>query len=693
MPTSLHSASPEPVVFRSCEFFVAATRLLSLAVVLCASIVILAWRWRAQFPPGSGVLSGAMPVVLLAVSASTAALFFCAGLALFLRSSAGLLEEGGLRPRVALSGLLSTTVLLLGVLGLLEAGLGMDFGLSHWWSALGLGAALSTPGSMPVTVNAGFVLAGSALLLLDARFDHAQAPAEYLAIMTAGLMTIPLIGYLYSVTAMVNVASRTKVAPLTACLFIVLSAGILIARPDHPVMRVWNSNAPGGNLLRRLLPKSLFLLIALDLLVEAGARHNLYNADSISALVILIACSWLSVLFWRAGAMLNREYDERRQGAAALSETHALLRAVSDNTPDAIYVKDVDGRYVFANPATLRMLGMPAGDVIGKTSVEIYADASDAERAATSDGEVMASRDAQRIEETIGLNQGVRTFHSTKAPWMDDSGKLRGLVGISTDISERKRVEDALREHETQLEALVAARTAEVSELMGHLEATREEEKRAIARELHDDLGSALTALNMHLAILFQQMPADPKFIERSAHIKGLLSSVSQTTRRIQVGLRPDKLDIFGIKTAIADLADEFQSYTGVTCRASLPDEDLMYAPQIDIALFRMVQESLNNIAKHAHATEVDVVLDDVDDHVNLSIRDNGVGMSPVRFASNATHGLRGMRERAGYLGGEVQIASSPGKGTHITITLPKAPRFSSTAQLLLERRAAGEAG
>jgi PAS domain S-box-containing protein len=692
MPTSLHPP-PDPVEFRSREFFVAATRLLSLVVVLCAGIVILAWRWRAQFPAGSGMLAGTMPGVLLAVRASTAALIFGAGLALFLRSSSGILEEGRLRPRVALSGLLSAAVLLAGVLGLLEAGAGMDLGLAQGWRALGLGGALSTSGTMPVTVNAGFVLAGSALLLLDARFKNYQAPAEYLAIMIAGLMTIPLIGYLYSVTAMVKVASGTTVAPLTACLFLVLSAGILIARPDHPVMRVWNSNAPGGHLLRRLLPKSLFLLIALDWLVEAGARHNLYSADSISALVILLACSWLSVLFWRAGAMLNREYDERRQGAAALSETHALLRAVSDNTPDAIYVKDVDGHFVFANPATLRMLGMPAVDVIGKTSGEIYADANDAERAAVSDGEVMASRDAQMIEETIGLTQGVRTFYSTKAPWVDDSGKLRGLVGISTDISERKRVEDALREHETQLEALVAARTAEVSELMGHLEATREEEKRAIARELHDDLGSALTALNMHLAILFQQMPADPKFTERSVHIKGLLSSVSQTTRRIQVGLRPDKLDIFGIKTAIADLADEFQNYTGVRCRSSLPDEDLTYAPQIDIALFRMVQESLNNIAKHANATEVDVVLDDVDDHVNLSIRDNGVGMSPVRFASSTTHGLRGMRERAGYLGGEVQIVSSPGKGTHIMISLPKAPRFSSTAQLLQERRASGDAG
>jgi PAS domain S-box-containing protein len=693
MPTSLRSIPPEPLEFRSPDFFVAATRLLSLVVLLGGCTVILAWHWQAHFPQGSTPLSGSMPGVLLAVPANTAGLLCCAGLALFLLVDARVFEARALRPRVVLAAFLSLSVLLAGLLALLEATLGTDLGLSRWWSAVGLGDGMPSLGHTPVTVSGGFVLTGLALLLLDARFDSDRAPAEYVAIALAALMAIPLIGYLYSVTAMVKVASGGSVAPMSACLFIVLAAGLLMARPDHPVMRVWNSNAPGGHLLRRLLPKSLLLLIALDLLVEAGARQNLYSPDSISALVILLVCTWLSVLFWRAGAMLNREYDERRQGAAALSETHALLRAVSDNTPDAIYVKDVAGRFVFANPATLRLLDLPAADVIGKTGAEIYADASDAQRAAVSDREVMSSREAQMIEETMALAQGVRTFYSTKAPWLDSNGKLRGLVGISTDITDRKRVEDALREHETQLEALVAARTAEVSELMGHLEATREEEKRAIARELHDDLGSALTALNMHLAILFQQMPQDPKFTERFAHVKGLLSSVGQTTRRIQVGLRPDKLDIFGIKTAIADLADEFQNYTGVTCRASLPDEELSYAPQIDIALFRMVQESLNNIAKHAHATEVDVVLDDVDDHVNLSIRDNGVGIVPVRSASSTTHGLRGMRERAGYLGGEVQIISSPGKGTHILVSLPKTPRTSSTAQLLQERRANGEAG
>ena len=176
----------------------------------------------------------------------------------------------------------------------------------------------------------------------------------------------------------------------------------------------------------------------------------------------------------------------------------------------------------------------------------------------------------------------------------------------------------------------------------------------------------------MHLSLLFQQMPPEPKFTERSLKIKALLSSITDATRRIQNGLRPDKLDVFGVKIAIAEQAAEFEKYSGVVCNASLPDDQLVYAPRVDIALFRMVQEALNNIAKHAQATHVDVILDDTDDEIVLTVRDNGIGI-PSGQSPVITHGLRGMRERAGYLGGSVKVGSGvQGKGTTIVITIPK---------------------
>jgi PAS domain S-box-containing protein len=669
------SSNAENPQHRSPAFFLSITTLAAACLVLSGAIVL--YCWYAGLQPLENLLPQIRPL-----KANTGAGFMLAGLALWLQRaahpSAGMVK----RLKLALAGLLALAVMLLGGLTLAQDLFNVDFQIDQMLFAAQPVSTIANPGRMSPFTAFCFLLAGAGLLLLDYATRGHHYPSEYCALAVAGIMCIPLIGYLYAMTGMVHADALPGVPPQTSLLFIVLGVGIMTARPAHRLMALWNSKAPGGHLLRHLLPQSLLLLVIFDLVVEWGARQGLYGPEAISPLLILLASAWLSILFWRAAALLNREYDVRRKGEAALGESNALLSVVSDNTPDAIFVKDRKGRMIFANPATLRMLDKGAAEVIGRTSREIYADAADAEMVDANDREVLTTGRAQMMEETVHYHYGARTFYSTRAPWVNDQGEVIGVVGISTDITERKRIEDALKAHETQLEALVAARTAEVSELMAHLESTREEEKRAIARELHDDLGSALTALNMHLAILFQKMPAQPDLTERSVQIKALLNSVTQTTRRIQIGLRPDKLDIFGIKIAIAEQALEFETYTGVTCRASLPDEELSYTPQLDIALFRLVQEALNNIAKHAKATRVDVVLDDNDDEIVLSIRDNGVGMPLSQPAGTITHGLRGMRERASYLGGEVKITSAPGMGTSIVVRFPKpAPIDASATQ------------
>jgi len=571
-------------------------------------------------------------------------------------------------------------LLLLGMLTLVQDIFHVDLFIDQGFFPAPAQTHLPHPGRMSPFTALCFILTGAALTLIDYRTRNGDYPAEYCAIAMAGIMSIPLIGYLYRGLGLVQFASLSEIAPLTPLLFFILAIGILSARPTHPLVGLWTSDAPGGHLVRRLLPASLLLLLLLNFLTEWGERLGFYGGDKISPLNVLLGSSVLLILFCRVATILDREYGVRLQGEAALSERNALLRAVSDNTSDAIFVRDRGGRIIFANPAMLRMLGKDAAEVIGRISAEIYADADDAKAVDASDRYIMTHGHAEVVEETVNFPTGARTFYSTKAPWLNDQGDVLGLVGISTDITDRKRAEDALRAHETQLEQLVVARTAEVSELLGHLESTREEEKRAIARELHDDLGSALTALNMHLAILFQQIPGDPEITERVVQVKALLSSVTNATRRIQIGLRPDKLDIFGIKVAIAEQALEFEKYTGVPCAANLPDEDLTYTPQQEIALFRIVQEALNNIAKHAKATRVDVILDDNDDCIVLTVRDNGIGIIRSRSSATTTttHGLRGIRERASYLGGHVKVASAKGQGASITVTLPKAQERKS---------------
>jgi PAS domain S-box-containing protein len=669
--------SQEYTQHRDTVFYTRVAQALACCVVLVSVLNLFA---HLGWLPGSAALEVRSALGLL-----------CAALGLFCLSS----ERQEWRPlRVGMARVLGALIIALGAYTLFQDWIRLDFAIAQFMFPGELGVA-SQPGKMAPLAAISLMLSGAALFLIDRATDGGSYPAEYCAFAIAAIMSVPLIGYLYGLTTMVPLATPSGVAPQTALGFIALAAGILASRSEHRFMALWNHSAPGGHLLRGLLPKSLLLLVVLDLGVEWGARQGFYGRDYVSPLLVLLTGVWLSVLFWRAASLLNSEFHVRRKGELALLETSALLRAVSDNTPDPIFVKDRSGRIVFANPATFRMLDKSAGEIIGRRGRDIYADLADAEKIDLNDRSVMDSGQPVAVEETVRLSYGIRTFYTTKAPWLNDAGEVVGLVGISTDITERKKMEDALKAHETQLEALVAERTAEVSELIGHLESTREEEKRAIARELHDDLGSALTALNMHLAILFQQMPPDSTLAERSMHIKGLLNSVTQTTRRIQLGLRPDKLDIFGIKTAIAEQAIEFENYAGIPCHASLPDEDLTYAPQLDIALYRMVQESLNNVAKHAHASKVEVILDDNEDSVTLTVRDDGVGMAAGRVGGTLTHGLRGMRERAGYLGGEVRIVSSPGKGTCVIVTIPKnavaAKTASWSASPAMAR--AGEAG
>ena len=642
------------------------TRLVSLVLAIAGSVII--YGWYANLPMLVEVAPGVPPS-----TAHTGAVLIMGAMALVLQER--LVDRRTPSPRAPLLRLvvvlLALAMMALGLAALIEHAANIDLGTASWFPGV-RGPLDAAAHRMTVPASVCALLAGLALMFMNASVLDDHNPAQYLAIIIVGFMAVPLIGFLFSVTAMMRVAAPAGVGPLTATLFILFGFGLVSVCPRFRVMALWNSSGPGAALVRRLLPKSLLLLLLLFLMVDRGARLNLYSYEKVSPLVVLLAGAWLSVLFWRAGAMLNREYEERRSREVALSETSRLLRAVSDNTPDAIYVKDRQGRIVFANPATARMLGMEGRDLYGLSSSELFGNEEDARQVDRNDRQVMESGQPMAIEEPIHTAAGVRFSHSTKAPWLDSEGRVQGVVGISTDITERKRVEDALRDHEMHLERLVQERTAEVSELIGHLETTREEEKRAIARELHDDLGSALTALSMHLAILFQKMPADPALAERIQQIKTMLASVTQTTRRIQVGLRPDKLDVFGIKTAISEQCLEFEHYSGIRCHVDLPDEDVSYAPATEIGLYRMVQESLNNVAKHAQATRVDVVLDDSEDGIVLSVRDNGIGFAPEAAGSKLTHGLRGLRERAQYLGGSARINSIPGKGTSVVIRLPR---------------------
>lgn len=225
----------------------------------------------------------------------------------------------------------------------------------------------------------------------------------------------------------------------------------------------------------------------------------------------------------------------------------------------------------------------------------------------------------------------------------------------------------------SQAEPGPADRNADLVELLGHLTTCWDEERRLLARKLHDNLGSSMTALTMHLALLTQQMPAEKALQDRAAQMKQLLANIINTNRDMQLALWNDKLEFLGIKAALRELVTEFNAAHGITARISLPDEDPSYTREQGVALLRCVEEGLRNVAAHANATEVDVILDDNGEEVMLTVRDNGIGPAPLaRAALSSCHGLRLLRERAAWLGGALCLSASESRGAVLTVTLPK---------------------
>jgi signal transduction histidine kinase len=217
-----------------------------------------------------------------------------------------------------------------------------------------------------------------------------------------------------------------------------------------------------------------------------------------------------------------------------------------------------------------------------------------------------------------------------------------------------------------------AARAAELAELLAYLTTCWDEERRLLARRLHDSLGSSMTALTMHLGLLSQHLQEQPQR-DRAAQMKQLLNNIIETNRTMQLALWNDKLEFLGPKAAIAEVVQEWSREHGIKARASMPDEDPEYTRAQGVALLRCAEEGLRNVAKHAEATNVEVILDDDGDQAMLTVRDDGVGPGSGVSASLSCHGLRLLRERARVLNGSLTLGPGPdGKGTALTLILPK---------------------
>jgi PAS domain S-box-containing protein len=389
----------------------------------------------------------------------------------------------------------------------------------------------------------------------------------------------------------------------------------------------------------------------------------------------------------------------------ALRESEERFRLLVQGVQEyAIFQLDPSGNVVSWNAGAERIKGYRPEEIIGKHFSSFY-----------------PPEDVRSGKPELKLREAEQRGHSEDEGWRlrkngsffwanvvitalrDSKGNLRGFSKLTRETTERRGKDEALKRAKEELEVRFEQRAAilgrmnqelrtEIAErqraeeqlrlsleqlraLAARLQHVREEERTRVAREIHDELGQACTALKMDLALLGR------KATKRQTQLRAKVDSATQlvnnlikSLRRLASELRPSTLDDLGLSAALESQAQEFESRTGVRCRVALPLAPIALDSERSTTIFRIFQESLTNVARHAQATHVEARLEKEADHLVFQVRDNGKGLDPGAAKARKSLGLVGMQERALLLKGELMIEGVPGVGTTLTLRIPLPP-------------------
>lgn len=364
--------------------------------------------------------------------------------------------------------------------------------------------------------------------------------------------------------------------------------------------------------------------------------------------------------------VILRDISERIRAEQTIARRDARLTGVLDSAMDAIITVNEDQRVVIFNAAAEAMFGCPLNEAMGAPLASFIPDrfhGVHAEHVRRFGETSTASRRMGATRIVTGLRRNGEEFPiDASISHLDGTGaEGRCYTVILRDVSERVRAEEALRRSREELRELGAAANL-----------AREQEQSRIARELHDELGQTLTALQMDVAWCKALVPDDqPATLARHVKMQAMLKETVAATRRIAADLRPLILDDLGLVPAVEWLVEGFAQRNGIPCELAVGSAKLELPSAHATAVFRIIQESLTNVSKHARASHVKVSLERNGAEVTFGILDNGVGFSPRDPRKPNSYGLIGLRERASLLGGEITITSAPGEGTHVEVRLP----------------------
>lgn len=354
---------------------------------------------------------------------------------------------------------------------------------------------------------------------------------------------------------------------------------------------------------------------------------------------------------------IQNDVTQRVQMESQLWKSESKTRSILEHVLDGIITINEDGVIESFNPAAEKIFGYAAAEVVGRNvnmlMPEPYRSQHDTYLANYLDTGKPKIIGIGR--EVAGLKKNGQSFPIELGGSEVESDQHRIFIGVIHDLTERKRTEEALHE------------------LSSHLQSAREGERTRIAREIHDELGSLLTALKMDMSWLAKRLPRERGTErEKVASMNRLIDEAIQTVRKITTDLRPSILDNLGLLAAIEWLAEQFSEHSGIKCELSLPPET---AISLDndraTAVFRILQEALTNITLHSGATQASVKMQAEGGELVMKIDDNGRGTTARQLTSLQSFGILGMHERARHFGGAAQITSQPSVGTTIVVHMP----------------------
>jgi len=348
-----------------------------------------------------------------------------------------------------------------------------------------------------------------------------------------------------------------------------------------------------------------------------------------------------------------------------------LLGAVQE----AIIATDLDGTIVYWNRFAEKLYGWSAEDVLGRNIMDVVVSNDMRKQASQIMESVTKGRNWTgdfRVRRKDGTSFPAQV---TDAPIFDEHGAVVGVVGISRDLTQQKEAEEVLKQSYMQLEAMVEERTNALRLLSARLLHMQDVERRRIARELHDSIGQYLAMIAMNVDLIAEEK----EDVKRTRLISECRESVQQClteTRTLSHLLHPPLLDESGLMTAAAWYVDGFAKRSGIAVKLDLPPSDFRLPSDVEIVLFRIMQESLTNVHRHAHCSAVEITLKLADNRAILQIKDNGCGIPEQKLQlfwdnkGGVGVGLAGMRERVRDLNGKLDIISGQ-NGTTVVVCIP----------------------